>query len=205
MLAIKSDTRYRLKQKESNTQRFERNLLKQSKKASHVLLTPLPFQFYFPPQFFLFPFSTILLFSLLNVFIPSSTIFYYFPSSMFFIPLLHLHLLIYSIYFSIHKYIDLLATLHRPHIDPTSINKTNIKQTWRILNNAIEEEGMKKNEEGNVVNKDSLLSLNILIDFFQIAVYLTLFVLNGISCLILLLAIISCVFNQLILVKLFVL
>ena len=39
---------------------------------------------------------------------------------MFFIPLLHLHLLIYSIYFSIHKYIDLLATLHRPHIDPTS-------------------------------------------------------------------------------------
>ena len=54
MLAIKSDTRYRLKQKESNTQRFERNLLKQSKKASHVLLTPLPFQFYFPPQFFLF-------------------------------------------------------------------------------------------------------------------------------------------------------
>ena len=47
--------------------------------------------------------------------------FYYFPSSMFFIPLLHLHLLIYSIYFSIHKYIDLLATLHRPHIDPTSI------------------------------------------------------------------------------------
>ena len=47
------------------------------------------FQFYFPPQFFLFPFSTILLFSLLNVFIPSSTIFYYFPSWMFFIPLHH--------------------------------------------------------------------------------------------------------------------
>ena len=39
---------------------------------------------------------------------------------MFFIPLLHLHLLIYSIYFSIHKYIDLLWTLHRPYIDPTS-------------------------------------------------------------------------------------
>ena len=55
-----------------------------------------------------------------------------------------------------------------------------------------------------MVNKDSLLSLTILIDF-QIAVYLTLFVLNGISCLILLLAIISRVFNQLILVKLFVL
>ena len=56
-----------------------------------------------------------------------------------------------------------------------------------------------------MVKKDSLLSLTILIDFFQIAVYLTLFVLNGISCLILLLAIISRVFNQLILVKLFVL
>ena len=41
-----------------------------------------------------------------------------------------------------------------------------------------------------------LLSLTVLIDFFQIAVYLTLFVLNGISCLILLLAIISRVFNQ---------
>ena len=39
-----------------------------------------------------------------------------------------------------------------------------------------------------------LLSLTILIDFFQIAVYLTLFVLNGILCLILLLAIISRVF-----------
>ena len=62
----------------------------------------------------------------------------------------------------------------------------------------------KKIEEGNVVKKDSLLSLTILIDFFQIAVYLTLFVLNGISCLILLLAIISRVFNQLILVKLLI-
>ena len=65
--------------------------------------------------------------------------------------------------------------------------------------------GNKKIEERNVVKRDSLLSLTILIDFFQIAVYLTLFVLNGISCLILLLAINSHVFNQLILVKLFVL
>ena len=41
----------------------------------------------------------------------------YLPLSIFnFISLLHLHLLIYSIYFSIHKYIDLL----RPYIDPTS-------------------------------------------------------------------------------------
>ena len=30
-------------------------------------------------------------------------------------------------------------------------------------------------EEGNVVKKNSLLSLTVLIDFFQIAVYLTLF------------------------------
>ena len=68
------------------------------------------------------------------------------------------------------------------------------------------ETGIKKIEEGNgVKKKDSLLSLTILIVFFQIAVYLTRFVLNGISCLILLLAIISRVFNQLILVKLFVL
>ena len=56
-----------------------------------------------------------------------------------------------------------------------------------------------------MVKKDSLLSLTILIDFFQIAVYLSLFVLNGLLCLILSLAIISRVFNQLILVKLFVL
>ena len=47
--------------------------------------------FYLPlsSHFFSIPFSTILLFSLLNVFIPSSTIFSYFPSSMFFIPLHH--------------------------------------------------------------------------------------------------------------------
>ena len=75
----------------------------------------------------------------------------------------------------------------------------------RSEKNKIVDEGIKKIEEGNVVKKDSLLSLTILIDFFQSAVYLTLFVLNGISCLVLLLAIISRVFNQLILVKLFVL
>ena len=56
-----------------------------------------------------------------------------------------------------------------------------------------------------MVKKDSLLSLTILIDFFQSAEYLTLFVLNGIACLVLLLAIISRVFNQLILVKFFLL
>ena len=44
----------------------------------------------------------------------------------------------------------------------------------RIENIKIVEEGIKKIEEGNVVKKDSLLSLTILIDFFQIAVYLTL-------------------------------
>ena len=73
--------------------------------AHNVLLTPLPLQFYFPPQFFPFPFSTFLLFSLFSVFL---------------FPPLHLHLLIYSIYFSIHKCIDLLATLHPPHLDPSS-------------------------------------------------------------------------------------
>ena len=67
------------------------------------------------------------------------------------------------------------------------------------------EAGIKKIEEENGVKKDSLLSLTILIVFLQIAVYLTRFVLNGISCLILLLAIISRVFNNLIFVKLFVL
>ena len=75
----------------------------------------------------------------------------------------------------------------------------------RSENNKIVEEGIKKIEEGNVVKKDSLLSLTILIDFFQSAEYLTLFVLNGIACLVLLLAIISRVFNQLILVKFFLL
>ena len=76
----------------------------------------------------------------------------------------------------------------------------------RSENNKIVGEGIKKNiGEGNVVKKDSLLSLTILVNFFQIAVYLNLFVLNGISCLLLLLAILSLAFNQLILVKLFVL
>ena len=75
----------------------------------------------------------------------------------------------------------------------------------RSENNKIVEAGIKKIEEGNGVKKDSLLSLTMLIVFFQIAVYLTRFVLNGISCPILLLPIISRVFNQLILVKLFVL
>ena len=128
MLAIKSDTRYRLKQKESNTQWFERNLLKESKKASHPFFLHWAQCFTYPSPFsILFP-SSIFTYSLLHNFIifPPQCFysllhnFYYFPSSMFFIPLLHLHLLIYSIYFSIHKYIDLLATLHRPHIDPTS-------------------------------------------------------------------------------------
>ena len=75
----------------------------------------------------------------------------------------------------------------------------------RSQNSKIVEEGIKKIGEGNVVKKDSLLSLTILIDFFQIAVYLTLFVLKRYLVSDLLLAIISRVFNQLILVKLFVL
>ena len=39
----------------------------------------------------------------------------------------------------------------------------------RSENNKIVEEGIKKIEEGNVVKKDSLLSLAIPIDFFQSA------------------------------------
>ena len=74
----------------------------------------------------------------------------------------------------------------------------------RSENNKIVEEGIKKIEEGNVVKKDSLLSLTILIDFFQMLCIWLFFVLNGISGLPLLLPIISREFNQLILVKLFV-
>ena len=61
MLAIKSDTRYRLKQKESNTQRFERNLLKYSKKASYLCLPRFPPHFFSfpPPQLHYFPFSML--------------------------------------------------------------------------------------------------------------------------------------------------
>ena len=40
------------------------------------------------------------------------------------------------------------------------------------------EKGIKRIEEGNVVKEDSFFSLTILIDFFQIVVYLTLFVLK---------------------------
>ena len=94
--------------------------IKTVKESKSCFTYPSPFSILFP--------SSIFSFSLLHNFIifPPQCFysllhnFYYFPSSMFFIPLLHLHLLIYSIYFSIHKYIDLLATLHQPHIDPTS-------------------------------------------------------------------------------------
>ena len=72
--------------------------------AHNALLTPLPLQFYFPPQVFRFPFSTILLFSLFDVFYspPPPP-----PPHLFYI-------------FSIHKYIDLLTTLHPSHLDPSS-------------------------------------------------------------------------------------
>ena len=96
---------------------------------------PLPFQFYFPPQFFLFPFSTILLFSLLNVFIPSSTIFLLFSLVNDFNsppPPPPPHLFYIFFHPQIHRppsdptstphrpYIDPTSTLHRPYIDPTS-------------------------------------------------------------------------------------
>ena len=50
MLAIKSDTRYRLKQKESNTQRFERESIKIVKESKLSFFLPRV-----PPRFFLFP------------------------------------------------------------------------------------------------------------------------------------------------------
>ena len=71
----------------------------------------------------------------------------------------------------------------------------------RSENNKIVEEGIKKIEEGNVVKKDSLLSLTSLIDFFQMLCIWLFFVLNGISRLLLLLPIISREFNQLILLR----
>ena len=90
--------------------------IKTVKESKSCFTYPSPFSILFPSSIFSFSLSTILLFSLLNVFIPSSTIFYYFPSSMFFIPLLHLHLLIYSIYFSIQKYIDLLLIISNRNV-----------------------------------------------------------------------------------------
>ena len=71
----------------------------------------------------------------------------------------------------------------------------------RSENNKIVEEGIKKIEEGNVVKKGSLLSVTILIDFFQMLCIWLFFVLNGISRLLLLLPIISREFNQLILFR----
>ena len=65
-----------------------------------------------PPHSFLSSSFTIFIIFPPQSWFPSSTILLFF--------LLHLYLLMYSIHFSIHKYIDLLSTLHRPHIDPTS-------------------------------------------------------------------------------------
>ena len=72
-----------------------------------------------PPQLLYFPFLILLfIFNFPQFFYSLLHYLYYFPSSIF-ISLLHLDLLIYSIYFNIHKYIHLLSTLHRRHIDPT--------------------------------------------------------------------------------------
>ena len=80
-----------------------------------------------PLQLLYFPFLILLfIFNFPQFFIPSFTICIIFPpqswfpssSTILLFSLLHLHLLIYSIYFNIHKYIDLLSTLHRRHIDP---------------------------------------------------------------------------------------
>ena len=81
----------------------------------------------FPSHSWIFSFSTILIFPhpLLILESPSPQ-FYYFPSSFFFIFLFHNFIISppppppsYLFYiFSIHKYIDLILTLHRPYIDP---------------------------------------------------------------------------------------
>ena len=83
----------------------------------------------FPPQCF------YSLFAILIFHHPLLILFYPSPSQFLLFSLLHLHLLIYSIYIfhpQIHRppinptstphrpYIDLLSTLHRPYIDPTS-------------------------------------------------------------------------------------
>ena len=91
-----------------------------------------------PPQFYYFRSSFLNSLPLHNInispppphsFLSSSfTIFIIFPpqswfpssSTILLFSLLHLYLLMYSIHFSIPKYIDLLSTLHRPHIYPTS-------------------------------------------------------------------------------------
>ena len=110
MLAIKSDARCRFKQKESNAQWFERNLLK----TSHTFFTdcaqcftyPSPFSILFPSSIFFIPFSKILLFSLLNVFYsppPLPHLFY-----IFFHPQIH------------RPPSDSPSTPHPPYIDPTS-------------------------------------------------------------------------------------
>ena len=85
---------------------------------------PSPFHFLFSSS------STILLFSFLNFFIPSSTIsqFLLFPSSISFSLLLHNFIISpppplppHLFYLFFHpQYIDLLSTRHQPHIDPTS-------------------------------------------------------------------------------------
>ena len=75
---------------------------------STILVFPTSSSFFFYP-----PPSQCLLFFLVNLYFP--------PPPQFYFSRFHLHLPICSIYFSIHKYIDLLSTLHRPHIDPTSI------------------------------------------------------------------------------------
>ena len=137
MLAIKSDTRYRFKTKESNTQRFGKKSIKMVKESKlffcHVSLLNL----------FLIFSSTILLFLFLNSLLHNFNIFpqffnslhhiffIIFPPQCFFIPLLHLLIILYifpstntSSSFDTtstqhRSHIDITWTLHWPLIDPT--------------------------------------------------------------------------------------
>ena len=124
MLAIKPDTRYREIpwQKESNTQRFEKEsikIVKESKRSfflqyvfrlnvfilsSSILIFSLLLHNFNlsppPPHSWISSSSTIFIFSLLNLDFPLPPQFYYSPSSSSFI-LLFFH-----------------PQIHRPHIDP---------------------------------------------------------------------------------------
>ena len=95
-----------------------------------MFLFPRPQFYYFPSSMFLFPptnfyyspssFLNSLPFHNINLSPPPPHTFVNPPPSQFLLFSLlhlHLHLLIYSIYFSTHKYIDLLSTLHQPYID----------------------------------------------------------------------------------------
>ena len=87
-----------------------------------LLFSLLILEFPHSPQFWSFPTSSSFLISLRN--------FYYLPSSIL-ISLL-LHLLIYSTYFSNHKYIDLISTLDSTYFQHYFVNSETIYNRHHI-------------------------------------------------------------------------